>query len=310
VNGDRTGNRIRNIVVSGPVTLLRTFRAAGAASLVLLIAACARADGAGRADRDSATDGSYQPDALVLRVQHTGGFVPAAMLATRLPVVSVYGDGRVISEGPQILSYPPPALPNVQVQVIDAAGVRTLVERARAAGIGGPPIDFGQPPIADAATTRFTLSTGYGTDVVDVYALSETDADTHGLTPEQVRARTALRELLNALTDLPTTLGTDAVGESQPYEPAALAAVATPYTPDPTIPAQREVAWPGPRLPGDPIGPDAGCVTATGEDLPETLAAAEPATAITPWTSGGERWTLNLRPLLPDESGCADLLED
>jgi len=29
--------------------------------------------------------------------------------------------------------------------------------------------------------------------------------------------------------------------------------------------------------------------------------------AATPWTSGGKTWWLTLRPLLPDESGCADL---
>jgi hypothetical protein len=39
------------------------------------------------------------------------------------------------------------------------------------------------------------------------------------------------------------------------------------------------------------------------------LAAAATANAATPWDSGGTRWSVAFRPLLPDESGCADLLD-
>jgi hypothetical protein len=292
------------------VTILRAVRAAAAASLLLIIAACARADasGGGRAE-DNRDAGGYRPDALVLRVEYTGGFVTPSMLATRLPVVSVYADGRVITEGPQVLSYPPPALPNVQQQLIDKTDVDALVERAQAAGIGGPTVDYGEPAIADAANTRFTLITDEGTDVVEVYALTEDPGVSQGLTAAQVQARAKLRELVTALTDLAKTLGPDAVGPSEPYTPAALAAVSSPYAPDPSMPAQDPVAWPGPALPGQSIGPDIGCVTATGLEAEKALSAAEPATAITPWTSGGKRWMLGLRPLLPDESDCRDLID-
>ena len=34
---------------------------------------------------------------------------------------------------------------------------------------------------------------------------------------------------------------------------------------------------------------------------------AEDANANTPWTSGGNQFTVTFRPLLPDETGCADL---
>jgi hypothetical protein len=37
------------------------------------------------------------------------------------------------------------------------------------------------------------------------------------------------------------------------------------------------------------------------------LTAAADATAITPWGSGGDTWSLLFRPLLPEETGCADL---
>jgi hypothetical protein len=67
------------------------------------------------------------------------------------------------------------------------------------------------------------------------------------------------------------------------------------------------VTWPGPALPGKTTGPEIGCVTATGAQAAAVLAAAGKVTAITPWLSGGKRWTVALRPLLPDETGCADL---
>ena len=58
---------------------------------------------------------------------------------------------------------------------------------------------------------------------------------------------------------------------------------------------------------GGPL--DVGCVVATGEQASAVLAAARPANAATPWVSGGTRWSVAFRPLLPDESGCADLLD-
>ena len=41
--------------------------------------------------------------------------------------------------------------------------------------------------------------------------------------------------------------------------------------------------------------------------LEAVLGAAAKATATTPWVSAGNSWSLLLRPLLPDETGCADL---
>lgn len=43
-------------------------------------------------------------------------------------------------------------------------------------------------------------------------------------------------------------------------------------------------------------------------DVDRLLAALERASTLTPWTSGGSRWQVRPRPLLPDETGCEDLL--
>lgn len=291
------------------MTTSRSVRAAAAvATLLLLATACAQdAAGAGPA---SGEDITYADDDVALRVEYTGGFTTPAVLATRLPVLTVYGDGRVITEGPQIMIYPAPALPNLQVQRISRDDVLALVDRALDAGVGTQ-LDFGDPLIADGATTKFTVMTQVGPQVTEVYALPEAGGADHGLTDDQVAAREAMRDLFAALTDLATTLGAAAVSDEGPYQPTALAAVVEPWQAADEPDEQPEIAWPGPELPGEPFNPDLGlhCVTVTGAELDAVLAAAAEANQRTPWLSGGERYQVTLRPLLPDETGCAGLQE-
>ncbi|MCK9932437.1 cold shock domain-containing protein [Frankia sp. Mgl5] len=315
--------------------------------LVLTAAACAGAAAdardsviGGGAVGDSAiaggsADTGARADAAALRVDLVGGFVTPEMLATRLPVVAVYPDGRVLSEGPQPAVYPGPALPDIQLRRISAADVRKLVDRAAAAGVGAEQ-DFGQPPVADAPSTRFTLRTAAGVETMQVEALFE--ADGHGLTAQQQSARRAAQELFTALTDLPTALGPGAVSEPESYIPAAVAAIASPWVGDCSSPSDAAVpsgsdlpsggtapsgtdvpcgggtagterVWPGPALPGEPVGGgvDLSCVTASGEEATNLLAAARTAVTTTRWTSDGRQWRVAFRPLLPGESGCADL---
>jgi hypothetical protein len=272
---------------------------------VLLLAACAQPASPGATGQGGART-NYRPDEVVLRIEHLGGFVPAQTLAARLPVVTVYGDGRVITEGPVIAIYPGPALPNILERRISAADMNRLVTMAVDAGVGAD-IDYGTPWVTDVPDTKFTVSTTDGVLTSTVYAL---DMD-EGLTAAQIAARQKLRDLRDALTDLPGTLGADAAGEERPYEPVALAAVTSPYVdPDDGL-DQPEIAWPGPALPGEPLGslPDLRCVTVSGDDLAAVLEAAAGATTLTPWVWEGERWFVTFRPLLPEESTCADLYE-
>ena len=277
-----------------------------ACALVVVVAGCARPGAGGAAPADVASSASG--DELVLRVAYTGGFTSPTELATRVPVLSVYGDGRVVTAGPQIDIYPARTLPNVLVQHISRADVDKLVRLALAAGVGTA-ADFGQPSIMDAASTSFTVLTGSGRKTTEVYALSETDGDISGVNQAQRAARAKLAKLFAELTDLPKTLGAGALDEAKPFTYTALAAVSFPWQGNgEATDNQPELAWPGPALPGDPIGgPEVGCVTAAGDALGKVLDAAKKANAATPWTSGGKRWMVAVRPLLPDESGCADL---
>ena len=161
---------------------------------------------------------------------------------------------------------------------------------------------------ADMTTTRFVVITGDSRDELDVYALEQAVAD--NLNPDQQAARAELSRLRAAMTDLPRTLGAQSVTAAQPYQPTSVAAIAEPWTdPGPEYGPLTDVPWPGPELPGQPLpsASEVSCLDVTGDEADAALQAGASASAATPWTSGGQRWTIALRPLLPDERGCNEL---
>jgi hypothetical protein len=239
----------------------------------------------------------------VLQVRYTGGLPGPASWGPRVPLVSVYADGRVISEGPEPAISPSPALPNVQVRLLSSAEVGRLRDRAVAAGVAQTG-DLGRPPLADAMTTVFTLVTGSEKHVRDVYALREASSRTSALTPEQVAARAKLQGLLDELNGLAQS------GDDQPYQASGVAVLARPGGSTGAT-QQPDKTWTGPALPGEPVGSQPGvtCLSASGTAAHSVLDAAADASQATPWvTSDGQRWALRFRPLLPGESGCADVI--
>ncbi|NLU78416.1 hypothetical protein HCA58_08495 [Micromonospora sp. HNM0581] len=290
------------------MSIRRSGRLAVVPLLLLTSAACGQQSGGTGSGEADSPERSYSADAVVFRMEHTGGFVTPAMLATRLPTVSVYGDGRVITQGPVPLIYPGPALPNLQVGTISATEVEELLKTARGVGVGDP-ADLGTPPVADAPTTRFTILGDNGVQELEVYALAESGGTQTGLTADQRSKRKTLREFADSLTAESGPLAA-APTDTQPYVPTAVAAVAEPWGANAEAGEQPEVAWPGPALPGGELGAGLGlgCVTATGDAAQQVLTAAATANAATPWVSDGKRWTLTLRPLLPDETDCGDLV--
>ena len=291
------------------MTRLRGSWTAVAAVTLFLLSACARADdtagpSAPAAERSSAPVVAG-PDALVLRIERLGGFMAPDQQLGRLPTVSVYGDGRIITVGPQVAIYPGPALPNLLIQQVDPATVTGLLDKAAAAGVKSG-ADLGRPGVADAPTTRITVAAPDGTRTVDAVALTEAQPDDPRLSTAQRDARAKLAAFVQEVSDLSAAKG---MPKAQPYQSAAVAALARPYVrPQDGLPKQpAAVVWPGPALPGASFGAQTGCVTAGGPDAAKVLAAAKTANAITPWTSAGRTWTVIFRPLLPDETGCADL---
>src|SRR4051812_3332868 len=166
------------------MTTRGVLRPAFAAAVLLVLAACGER---GATTPPTSTSAAAEPAAaggLALRVEYTGGFVSPSATAGRLPLVSVYADGRVIAEGPVAAVYPGPALPNLQEQRIERDAVAQLVDTAMAAGVADTS-DLGSPPVADATSTRFTVVTASHTYVREVYALSETPPEGSGLTHDQ-----------------------------------------------------------------------------------------------------------------------------
>jgi hypothetical protein len=239
-----------------------------------------------------------------------GGFTGLATAVTQLPLISVYGDGRVVTQGPSINIYPAPALPNVQVQHLSPADAAKLARLALDAGVGAG-TDLGVPQILDAPLTRFTVLADGDARTTEVTALREAGEDAAGLTAAQRAARAKLVHLIDQLTDLPKTLGPSAIDEAKPFEGAGMVAVAQEYRANDQAnePVGPDLAWPGPALPGEPLAGamGLGCVNATGDALAKVLAAARQANGATRWMSGGKPWSVTFRPVLPDESGCADL---
>jgi len=292
------------------MTRLRGTLIAAAVPLFLL-GACARPVVAGGVAYSS--DGPQSAEAsapggddLVLRTESFGGFAPPTQTVGRIPQISVYGDGRVITEGPVPTIYPGPSMPNLQVQIISAELVQKLVQEGLSAGVRSG-ADFGRPNVADAPTTRVTVVTANGTQSVAVEALSEARGDDPRLTAAQRQARAKLAAFVQKLTGLPTAAG---MPPSVQYAPTSVAVLARPWTSPGSGPATpAEKAWTGPKLPGAYLNPafKVGCVVASGADKDKVLAAAKDGNVLTPWTQDGVRYAIAFRPLLPDEAGCAAL---
>jgi hypothetical protein len=286
------------------MTRLRGTLIAAAVPLILL-GACARATPAGTpaagspaGTPESTTAKGPGADDLVLRTETYGGFVAPDLVLGRFPQISVYGDGRVISQGPVPAIFPGPALPNVQQSTITPELVRQLVRDGLAAGVRNGS-DLGQPSVADAPTTRVTVVSGGSKQVVTINALSEAPSNDRRLSTEQRDTRAKVAAYVRKLAALPRN--------TTAYQPTAVAVFAAPWAKPASGPVPEAKAWPGPALPGTDVDPasKAGCVAVTGAQTPKVLAAAKGANALTPWTTATGKWKIVFRPLLPDENGCA-----
>ncbi|MBI4728996.1 MAG: hypothetical protein HY775_05775 [Acidobacteria bacterium] len=264
--------------------------AAVLASLALLAGGCARA-------RISHPSGARD---LVLRVSTGGGFVGPGAVFAQIPEISLFGDGSLVTPGPQMEMYPGPALPNLLVARLSEEGVQRVLRAARAAGLLGSDRTLLHSGVADAPTTTFTVVAGGRRHVVSAYALGIDDSGS--MIPAGARAARA------RLGDLRSWLATGAIGEERPYEPRALRILVEPpsASPEPGIVRQTK-SWPlaTPLATfGRPAGPDRRCGVAEGTDLAVLLPQVREANQLTIWRSAGRAYHLSFRPLLPDESGC------
>ncbi len=112
-------------------------------SLGLLAGACANAPaGAGPGDggtgSGTGSTGAPSPspsDQLVLRIEQVGGFVAVQYNLTRMPTMSLYADGLLITPGVQTDIYPGPASPALTQQQLSPEAVQLLTQAAIDAGL-------------------------------------------------------------------------------------------------------------------------------------------------------------------------------
>ena len=249
-------------------------------------------------------------DKVVFRVSWEGGFVTPEMLLGRLPMVVVYADGRVITQGPQMLIYPGPLMPNLQEHTLSEDALTRLIDLAREKGLLET-VHYDVPGIADAPDTVLEINVDGKSYRVSAYALAEA-VDLEGdfdLDPADIAGRQALREFVDALTGIPAE---DFVDEEHPLQIERLQLYASKavIVPNSELPGEQPaIDWPladlataGEPVENSPI--EVRCQVVEGEDLRVVLPLLQGANALQTFSSEGELYSLIVRPLLPGETGC------
>jgi hypothetical protein len=284
-------------------------------TLVVLVA-CADATPTGPGSGSGSPSGiahPTDPDAPILTVTTSGGFVPVEFTFLNAPSFALYGDGTIVVPGAQIAIYPGPALPAMIQRSVDETGIQAILAAAVEAGLerDGDYSDLGQMGIADAGTTTFSLTVDGTTHVVSAYALGMAEERQPGQPEDVWRMREALerfRRRLEVLDWLPA----GSLGPERAYTGTSARLLVTPYRADGDL-RQEPIAWPlstglaGIGEPFDVLSDGGRCAVLEGADWEAVHAAAVQANQRTPWTSDGERFAIAFRPLLPDEdeAGCA-----
>jgi hypothetical protein len=233
----------------------------------------------------------------------SGGFVAPGFLLSRLPEWTLFGDGRVMI--PASYTGNIPVVPQLIVMRLGPPEIQKIVAAADKAGLLGPDASFDAVGIADAGTTVFTTVVGGRVHIISAYALGMTQ--TVDTTPAGVE-RAKLADFQNELLNLPSFL--DRSFGSELFEPAGLRVFLTDAGPaDASQPTPRTIAWP---LASDPAKvaqqtavPGTTCVAVIGADVATFEAAARNADGQTVWTYGSARYSLGVRPMFPNETGCA-----
>jgi hypothetical protein len=265
---------------------------------------------------------------VLVRVEYIGGFVAPMTNLVNLPIYQLSDDGREITQGPQILIYPPPALPNLQVARLTGVGIQAVLDAADAAGLASEDASYSNDNITDLPTLTISVVTGDRTVVTTAYGLDMIDETTQ---PDLVEPRDRIQGFLGVIQNPASLRDPSLVAEIETgYAEGQLQVVAVPaaeiISPEATA-AEGEapvegtdpvppIAWPldqpladfgiplaeavgGENYEG--IFPGARVDTLSGDDLAAVRPLAETANQLSVWRDGEEDWVLLLRPLLPGE---------
>ena len=258
---------------------------------------------------------SPSPDALdgdkpVFRLSWDGGFVTPEMLLGRMPIVTVYADGRVITNGPVLAIYPGRLMPNLQEHTLSAEGLQRLIDLAREKDLLKT-VHYDFPGMADAADTVLEIELDGKSYRVSAYALAEAGVDiaAPGLDQATIDGRADLRAFVDALTGIPAG---DFVDEEHPFalDGVRIYASRAVIVPNSELPGEQPaIDWPLADLAtaGDKVDNavlDVRCQVVEGEDLAEVLPLLQDANSLSTFRSEGQPYSFIVVPLLPGETGC------
>lgn len=258
----------------------------------------------------SSSPDPVKPNTPVFRVTWDGGFVTPEMLVGRMPIITIYADGRVITNGPVPAIYPGPLMPNLLERTLSKAGLDRLIELARDKDLLRT-IHYDFPWIADAPDTVLEIQLDGTTYRVSAYALAEGGVDVAAPDLDQatIDGRADLRAFIDALTGIPAG---DFVDEEQPYviDGIRIYAGKAVVVPNSELPGEQPaIDWPladlataGEKIDNGVL--DLRCQVVEGEKLSEILPILQGANALQTFGSEGELYSVIVVPVLPGETGC------
>ena len=297
--GNRAGAPVVGLAVHNPP---KTLFALGLAA-VLVLTACGGGDevDTGSGNPDGAGPPSGDPGELAIEITSVGGFTTPDFQFGTLPSVTVYGDGTSITQGATIAIFPGPAVSPLTQGSIDAETLGALLDQAVAAGLANdvPPNtgDMGSLGIADATSTRITITIDGEQHVTEVYALLEAEGIPSPNMPAGVAdIRSRMADFVRSVTDAATAAEQ---GSFTPDRFRVLATADDGSSADPGLEPNR-LEWPA----AAPPLVEGTCVEVAGEAAAAVSGLLAQATQITLWNSGGTTFRLVLRPVLPHEPGC------
>jgi hypothetical protein len=268
-----------------------------------VLAACARAASPG-GDGPAPIEHPTGASDLVLGVDTSGGLLAPQATLTDVPSFSLFGDGIVVTQGVQIEIYPGPALPSLIQTPVTEDGVQTILTAAEEAGLLGPDATYGLGcAAADVGTTTFTVDARGSTHTISATGLSGETASC-----SDAAELTTLARFNGGLGELRSWLPAGSVGKDTQYRFSELRVYVQAYEADPSL-TEPAIDWPLPTdlgTVGEPVDqvPGTRCVVAGGADLTTLMPDLRRANQLTPWRSGRSRYSLLLRPLLPDQHSC------
>jgi hypothetical protein len=242
-----------------------------------------------------------QSTAVIVRINWTGGFVPPSLSFTNYPTASLYADGRLIVPGGQPTVDPAPAVPTLAQTQISPAGLATILDWARQAGLTGADRTLGQP-VPDVGQIEYTVTYPDGTSHTTTAYPVMGDAS-----PDP--AMQALLDFQSKLLNVSSSLPAEDVGDSGAYSWDRLRVISWSTgedAPDPTQTTARD--WPLESLAtlgSQEPNLDYRCAAISGADLATLMPALEGANSATLWKSDRKLYQVVFHPLLPDDPDCS-----